>query len=110
VAFTGDGETLAQVGERHVALSSTQHVLLFRWFGPAELREGGFEKQMFEYPKCAFTETVTDPIKSEAIRRSTENVRPRNEAVDLGCRVTMACAIVVAFPAWTSNAFRLLAG
>jgi hypothetical protein len=65
---------------------------------------------MFEYPKCAFTDTVTDPITSKAIRRLTENARPRNHAVDLSRRVTMACAIVVGFDIWTSNPFRLLAG
>jgi len=43
-----------------------------------ELTGNGCEKRMFECPKCDFIETkiVTDPIKSEAVARLTENVKP----------------------------------
>jgi hypothetical protein len=38
----------------------------------------GAEKRTFECEKCSFieTKTVTDPLKSKAVERLTNNVRP----------------------------------
>jgi hypothetical protein len=38
----------------------------------------GAEKRIFECPKCSFSETrtVDDPLRSEAVERLTEHVRP----------------------------------
>jgi hypothetical protein len=46
--------------------------------GRLEPRKDGCEKRLYDCPKCHFTEAklVSDPLKSEVLRRLTENVRP----------------------------------